>query len=175
VLSGALALADIEAGRSDDARRRLQAFADAGFDLEMNPVWVSGMAFHAEAAIEIRDPAFCGPIYERLLPWSDQWTDNGATAACPIAHYLGGCAAVLQRHDEADDWFAQAANMCDSAGAKFFRAQTDLLWGRMLAARGVRDDLVLARELLEQARTAASAQGYGAVQERAETALSRLG
>jgi hypothetical protein len=174
VLSGALAIADIEAGRVNDARRRLQAFADDGFELEMNPVWVSGMAFHAEAAIEIGDPEFCGPIYARLLPWSGQWTDNGATAACPIAHYLGGCAAVLQRYDDADDWFAQAARMCDSASAKFFRAQTDLLRGRMLATRGAHDDLAVAHELLEQARSSATAHGYSAVLQRAQEALSLL-
>jgi class 3 adenylate cyclase/tetratricopeptide (TPR) repeat protein len=174
VLSGALAIADIEAGRSETARARLQDFADRGFELEMNPVWVSGMSFHAEAAIELGDAAFCGPIYERFFPWSDQWTDNGATATCPIAHYLGGCAAILGRYDEADEWFAQSARMCDSVGAEFFRAQTDLLWGRMHATRGGDGDADMARELLLRARDAAIAGGYGAVEERARAALERL-
>jgi len=174
VLSGALAIADIEAGRVDAARARLQAFADRDFALEMNPVWVSGMSFHAEAAIELGDPAFCGPIYDRFRPWSDQWTDNGATATCPVAHYLGGCAAVLGRHAEADEWFAQAARMADAVGARFFRAQTDLLWGRLHAARGDEGDHDVARELLERARDAAVRGGYGAVESRANAALARL-
>jgi class 3 adenylate cyclase len=174
VLSGALAIADIEAGRTDAARRRLDDFAACGFELEMNPVWVSGMAFHAEAAIELGDPAFCGPILERLLPWSDQWTDNGATAMCPVAHYLGGCTSVLGRYDEADEWFARSARMCDDVGAKFFRAQTDLLWGRMLTVRDEAGDGDRARELLEHAQDAAARLGYGAVAERAQAALERL-
>src|SRR4051794_40172743 len=174
VLSGALAIADLEAGRTDDARTRLQVFADGGFELEMNPVWVTGMSFHAEAAIELGDPAFCEPIYDQLRPWSDQWTDNGATASCPVAHYLGGCAAVLGRHDEADAWFAQSARMADGMGARFFRAQTDLLWGRMLAERGAPGDQTRAQQLLQRARDEADARGYGAVQQRAAAALARL-
>jgi class 3 adenylate cyclase len=172
VLSGALAIADIEGGRTDDARRRLRAFADQGFELEMNPVWVSGMAFHAEAAIELGDPEFCGPIRERLLPWSDQWTDNGATAACPVAHYLGGCSAVLGLDDDAERWFERSAQMCDGMDARFFRAQTELLWGRMLAARTGGLDAEPARRLLEGARDDAERHGYGAVAERARSALA---
>lgn len=175
VLIGALAIADIEAGRADAARARLQAFAERGFELEMNPVWVSGMAFYSEAAIELGDPAFCAPLYERLRPWADQWTDNGATAMCPVAHYLGGFAAVMGNHDEAEEWFAHAVRMCDSMGAVFFRAQTELLWGRMLAARNAPGDADQARELLERARDVATERGYGAVRQRAEMVLSGLG
>ena len=64
--------------------------------------------------------------------------------------------------------------MCDSVGAKFFRAQTDLLWGRLYAARGADGDHVVARELLERARDAAVTGGYGSVEQRARTALERL-
>jgi hypothetical protein len=169
VLSGALAIADIEASRTDDAHRRLQEFCDRGCDLEMNPVWVTGMSFHAEAAIELGDAALCGPLYEQLRPWSDQWTDNGATAACPVSHYLGGFTAVLGRDDEAEAWFKQSLRMCDEVGAKFFRAQTELLWGRMLCKR----DMPRARDLLEHARDEAVARGYGSVRQRAEVALAR--
>jgi class 3 adenylate cyclase len=174
VLTGALAIADIEAGRTEAARVRLQAFADRDFELEMNPVWVSGMSFYAEAAIELGDPAFCAPMYDRLRPWSDQWTDNGATAMCPVAHYLGGFAAVVGRYNEAEEWFAHSLRMCDSMGARFFRLQTELLWGRMLVARGGSGDAEQARELLEDARDVAIERGYGAVRRRAEAALSGL-
>jgi len=141
----------------------------------MNPVWVSGMSFHAEAAIELGDPAFCAPMYEQLLPWSGQWTDNGATAMCPVAHYLGGFAAVMGRHDEAEEWFGHSVRMCDSMGATFFRASTELLWGRMLVVRGAPGDAEHARELLERARDVAIERGYGAVNQRADAALSAAG
>ena len=175
VLHGALAIADIEAGRADAARDRLQQFADQGFALQMNPVWVSGMSFYAEAAIELGDPAFCAPLYEQLRPWAEQWTDNGATAMCPVAHYLGGFAAVMGRYDEAEEWFAHAVRMCDSMGARFFRAQTELLWGRLLVERDAPGDAEQARELLERACDVAIERGYGALRQRAEGTLSRLG
>ena len=149
VLSGALAVASIEGGRVEEARDRLRAFAAADFELEMNPVWVTGMAFYAEAAIELDDPAFAGPLFERLAPWSGQWSDNGATAANPISHYLAGLATVLGRYEEAGEYFAQSAAMCDAMGAQFFLAQTELLWGRMLVRRGG-PDVEMARQLLER-------------------------
>jgi class 3 adenylate cyclase len=174
VITGALAIADIEAGRTDAARSRLQRFADQGFELEMNPVWVSGMSFYAEAAIELGDPEFCAPLYERLRPWSAQWTDNGATAMCPVAHYLGGFAAVMGRDAEAEEWFARAVGMCDSMAARFFRVQTQVLWARMLIGCGASGDLARARELLTDAVEVATARGYGAVHERALTELRRI-
>jgi hypothetical protein len=44
----------------------------------------------------------------------------------------------------------------------------------MLVQRNATDDLAVARELLEQARDAAVAHGYGAVEQRAEAALAQL-
>jgi hypothetical protein len=44
----------------------------------------------------------------------------------------------------------------------------------MLSRQDTTDDLAVARELLERARGAATAHGYGAVQLRAEVALSEL-
>ena len=174
VLAGALAVAAMGAGRDDDARRRLEAFAADGFDLEMNPVWITGMTFFAEAAIELGEPRFAGPLFERLVPWPDQWSDNGATAANPICHYLGGLAFVLGRLDEADELLARSAAMCGEVGAQFFLAQTQLLWGRVLAARDRADDSQRARELLEQAREAGRVRGYASVLARAEAAVHLL-
>jgi len=42
---------------------------------------------------------------------------------------------VLGRYDDADAYLRQSAAMCDAVDARFFRAQTDPLCGRMLAAR----------------------------------------
>ena len=175
VLSGALAIAAMESNRPEDARRRLETFAENGFQLEMNPVWITGMVFFADAAIELGDPTFAGPLYERLVPWEDQWSDNGATAANPICHYLGGLAAVLGRDDEADAFFDRSARMCRGIGAQFFLAQTELLWGRTLARRGRTEDRDRALELLEQARSSAIAKGYASVIARADEAIQRIG
>ena len=175
VLSGALIAADIEAGRVADARARMSALAAGGFELEMNPVWTSGMAFYAEAAIELDEPDFALPLFEQLAPWADQWSDNGATAANPISHFLGGLATVLGRYDDAAHYLDRSASMCRTVGARFFLAETDLLLARMLVRRGRGGDPRRASELLRRAHDAGSTAGYGFVVRRAEEAMAALG
>jgi hypothetical protein len=50
-------------------------------------------------------------------------------------------------------------------------AETDLLWGRMLAERGAPGDTEKSRELLTRAYTTAAANGYANVERRAASAL----
>jgi class 3 adenylate cyclase/tetratricopeptide (TPR) repeat protein len=174
VLRGALALASVEGDRPEQARARLEAFAADGYELEMNPVWVTGMAFYAEAAIGLGDPEFAEPLFARLEPWAHLWADNGATAENPICHYLGGLAAVLGRHDVAEQYLQRSAELCESAGAQFFLAQTQLLWGRTLAISGGPGDIERARELLARASASAVARGYASVARRSAQALELL-
>jgi len=61
--------------------------------------------------------------------------------------------------------------MSDRMGAKFFAAQTELSWGRMLAERGEPGDTDKALELLNKAHTVAVAHGYGGVERHAAAAL----
>ena len=174
-LIAALARAHDEEGRTDDAARLLEEFAAADFDLPLNPVWLTGMVEYAEAAIECRDPQSAGPLFGRLAPWADQWSTMGSAAVeGPVSHYLGGLATVLGRYDEADAYFTQAAAFSDRAGAKFFAARTDLLWGKMLAERGAPGDAEKARRLLTTAHTTATVHGYANVEQRATEALQHL-
>ncbi len=170
-----LASAHAEADRTDDARDLLDAFAAADFDLPQDQVWTTGMVSYAGAALECRDPKYAEPLFDRLAPWADQWsTAGGASTQGPVSHFLGGLATVLGRHAEADVYFAQAAASSDGAGAKFFAARTDLMWGRMLAERRAPGDTDNARELLDKAHAAAKANGYGNVERRAAAALELL-
>ncbi|MGC9963689.1 MAG: AAA family ATPase, partial [Acidimicrobiales bacterium] len=136
VFAAVLALGHAEADRTDDARRLLNAFTTADFDLPMDNVWITGITLYSDAAIACRDSKYAGPLFDRLSPWVDQLSTAGITGALgPISHYLGGLATVLGRFDEADAYFAQSAAMCDRIGMKFYAARNDLWWGRMLAER----------------------------------------
>jgi class 3 adenylate cyclase/tetratricopeptide (TPR) repeat protein len=174
-IAAGLAMAHAEGDRFDDARQLLAEFAASDFALPLDGLWLMGMAFYAEAAIECRDPDYAVPLLDRLVPWADQWATFGATTSGPIAHYLGGLATVLGRHDEADAYLAQSAASSHRAGAKFFAARTDLLWGRMLAERQAPYDSERARVLLTKAHAAAETNGYGSVERRAAAALQGLG
>jgi ATP/maltotriose-dependent transcriptional regulator MalT len=92
-----------------------------------------------------------------------------------VSHFLGGLATLLGRYDEADSYFARAAAFNERAQAKFFAAQTDLLWGRMLVERGAGSDSEWARDLLGRSQAAAQALGYGGVERRSTVALGHLG
>jgi hypothetical protein len=87
---------------------------------------------------------------------------------------LGGLAALLGRYVDAEEYFAEAAELNTRGGMRFAEAHTNLLWGRMLRTRGGPDDADRARGLLTQARDSAASHGYGSVERLAEAELSKL-
>ncbi len=111
--------------------------------------------------LEIRDHA--GTLLERLVPFRDQLPHNGLTPSEPAAMYLGGLAAVLGRYDDAEEYFAEAADLTRGR-MRFAEAHTNLLKGRMLRTRARPGDADRARELLEQARSVAAESGYAMVE-----------
>jgi class 3 adenylate cyclase/tetratricopeptide (TPR) repeat protein len=170
-----LASAHAEADRTDDARQLLEQFATADFALPLDQVWTTGMVSYAGAAIECRDEKYVGPLLNQLAPWADQWsTAGGASTQGPVSYFLGGLATVLGRYDDADGYFARAAGSSNRAGAKFFAARTDLLWGTMLAERGGPGDAEKAHELFANAHAVAVTQRYGNVERRAAEAIRLL-
>ncbi len=174
LFSSLLAKAHVEGDRTDEARALLEQFAAANFDLPLDQTWLTGMVDFAEAAIECNEGEYAQPLFERLAPWSAQLPATGGSALGPVSHYLGGLATVLGRYDEADTYFAQASEFSDRMGAKFFAARTDLLWGKMLAARKGPGDSERARALLFKAHAAAVTFGYQNVARRAAAALQCL-
>ncbi|MDP9334860.1 MAG: AAA family ATPase, partial [Actinomycetota bacterium] len=173
-ITAMVAVAYAEAGRTDDARRLLQQFSAADFDLPLDYIWTAGMVQYAEAAIVCRDPQPAGPLFDRLAPYADQWCYTGTATQGPVSHYLGGLTTILLRYDEADTYFTQAAALSLRMGAKFDAARANLLWGNMLAERNAPGDIEKARELLTKAHTAATTHGYANVERRAAQALQDL-
>lgn len=174
VVNAGLTLAHAEAESIEEARQLLEEAASGGFELRLDASWIIGMCGFAEGAIVVGDPKYAEPLFGRLSPWAGQWCTTGITGQGPVCHYVGGLAAVLGRFDEADSYFAQAATMSARAGAKFFAARTDFLWGTMLMKRHGSGDAEKARQLLARAHRAAKAHGYARVEQRAAAALGRL-
>ena len=145
VFRAALALAHSEAGRSEEAQRELQVFADNGFDLPMDVTWLTGVTAYAIAAIESDQVDFARPLLNILAPYAEQWHYSDVSAAGPVSRTLGGLATLLGRFDEADRYLEMAARSSKVAGSTFFTAWTDLYWGRMLVARDAPGDAIEAR------------------------------
>jgi len=175
VLTSALALAHAETDHTEDARRLLEEFAAADFDLRMDNTWMTGMYCYAEAAIHCGDPKYAGPLFDRLAPWAEQSVASGSvTASGLVSHSLGGLATVLGRYNEADSYFNQASDKSARMKAKFYVAMTDLLWGSMLGERQAEGDTEKARDLLTRAHIMATANGYRNVERRAAAAIQDL-
>jgi len=175
-VESALSSAYLDAGRLEDAHRILVGFADGGFELPVDSVWLVSMTTYANVAIECGDRRTAGHLSALLAPWSDQLSTNGGGSTNgPVSHFLGGLATVLGRYDEADSYFARATAFNRRMQARFFTAQTDLLWGRMLTQRGAPGDSQQARALLTDAHASAQAHGYGSIERRSAAVLRDLG
>jgi hypothetical protein len=81
---------------------------------------------------------------------------------------------VLERFDEAGDFYRRAAAFSEKAGMKSFVADADLAWGSMLLERNAPRDAEQARVLLTKAHAAATAHGYGRIERLAAQALADL-
>ncbi len=174
VFVAVLALAHSEADHVEESRHLLEGFATTGFELPLDPTWLTGMIAYADAAVELQDPGFAGPILERLAPFADQWLYTDVATSGPISRTLGGLATVLGRFGEAESYFSHSAAASDRAGAKYFAARSDLSWGKMLLERHGSGDIESAQELLTRAKAAGVNHGYGTIARRATAALVDL-
>jgi ATP/maltotriose-dependent transcriptional regulator MalT len=152
----------------------LDEFALAGFDLPRNSSWLTAMVGYAEAAIATRSPGHAEALFDRLVPWADQWSSVGASAEGPVSRVLGGLASTLGRYDEAESYFRRSAVMSNRMGSKFFAAWTDLMWGEMLAERQEPGYVEEVRRLVARAHAVSTVNGYGNVERRASAALRLL-
>jgi DNA-binding SARP family transcriptional activator/tetratricopeptide (TPR) repeat protein len=175
VITSARAAIYASVGRLEDAHQLLEESAAADFELLPDPgTWLTSMVSYAEVCVACRDTTIAATLFDRLEPFSDQVPTMFISAFPPVSHYLGDLATVLGRYDQADTYFARAAQFNQRAGAKFVGATTDLAWGKMLAQRGAPGDLERARHLLTAAHAAAVAHGYAGIERAAAEALEHL-
>ena len=174
VYRAVLAAAHLDAGNEEAARELVEEAAADSFSLPNDSAWFDGMVIYARVVIELRLRAHCEPLIQRLAPFRDQVPHNAVNPQAPVAMYLGGLATVVDRFDESESYFEQAAELNTRGEMKFAEAYTNLLWGRMLRTRGGQGDADRARQLLEQARESAAARGYAMVERHANAELSKL-
>jgi hypothetical protein len=169
-----LARAHLEAGNEEAARELVDEGAAASFSLPDDNAWLDGTVNYANVVIELRLRAHCEPLMRRLVPFRELVPHNGLIPQPPVAMFLGGLATVVERFEEAESYFAQAAELNTRGDMKYAEASTNVLWGRMLRTRSGPGDAVRARQLLEQARESAAARGYALVERQASAELSTL-
>jgi class 3 adenylate cyclase/tetratricopeptide (TPR) repeat protein len=160
----ALARALAQGERWDEAARVLGAAASDNFTcLRADMLWSTGTAMYAEAAIQLHEPMAAAMLFEQLRPYPDQIAFTGATCEGAISHYLGALATVLGRYDEAEAYFDAADRWNAAADAPFMACRTQVERGRMLLRRRASGDGARAATILDGARRAADARGFGGV------------
>jgi len=169
-----LAVTYLTEGRTEDARRALEPLVESEFDLPLDFSWFGGTANCAYVVSALHDATSAGLLLERLTPFAHLVPYAGIQGTAPVSYYLGGLATALGRYDEADAYYAQAAAFTEQMGTKYFAAETDLDWAKMLLERNAPADSARARELLVKTQAAAAAQGYGYVERRAIEALQHV-
>ena len=77
-VESALSSAYLDAGRLEDARPVLVGFAEGGFELPVDSVWLVSMTTYANVAIECGDRRTAGPLFALLEPWWSGCPPTGA-------------------------------------------------------------------------------------------------
>ena len=127
--------------------------------------------FWSIAAVRTRHRPAATVLYERLLPWHEQFATTHVTVHGAVAHYLGLLAHALDRDDDADRWFGQALALHESMEAPFFVASTQTAWAELLTDRDKPGDARRARALADTALSVASTRGYRLVERDARAVL----
>ena len=175
VYQAVLAVAHLEAGDDAAARRLFDVAAEASFPVPHDSSWSTGIALYARVAIELEFRDHAAGLIELMAPFHDQVPHSGLSPSEPFAMYLGGLTALLGRYDDATRHFEEATELNTRGRMRFAEAHTNLLWGRMLRTRGAPGDIDRAHALLTRSRDSAASHGYGSIERRAATELSKLG
>ena len=170
---GALrALAELAAGRDEEARNLLEEAARDDFALlPVDPVQLGSCVLWAELAARLGAQEPAQALLQRLDPWRDQVVLDALGTLGSVARGMGLTAAALGRGSEADAHFARALEMHEQIGARSLAARTKLDWGLALLTAGQAADDSRARELIGQAGEAARSLALPALERRAGDAL----
>ncbi|MBA2446773.1 MAG: AAA family ATPase [Chloroflexi bacterium] len=160
---GWLALADIERGDRDSARRALQILAEQLPVRPRSALWLPGLALASLVSARLDDSDAARRLYPVLRPY------GGHVIAMTMEHpvvcfgsaslYLALLATASSCWAEAGDHFEAAIRMHERLGAAPLLARTRYDYARMLIRGGQTADRGPAHELLDRAATTARTTG----------------
>jgi class 3 adenylate cyclase/tetratricopeptide (TPR) repeat protein len=170
----ALAVAYIEVGDDDRARRIFEEARDLGFRAPEDITWSSLHYSWSELAVHFGDRVAAEVLHDRLAPFADQIITTRATVSPAIGHYVAKLEHLLGRHEDADASFRRALAIHEQLEAPAFIAMTQVAWAAMLADCGHLTDLDHARTLATNALQVAEQRRYGATERDARAVLHSI-
>jgi tetratricopeptide (TPR) repeat protein len=156
-------------GETDKASALLTESARNGFDeIFHDQVYLSTLVRYSEAAFQTEHRDAASLLYPALEPWADVVAWDGASSAGQVRMYLGMLAAVLGRHERADEQLRSACEFAERRGMPMFAAYGRLRWAEALARRGESE---AAQQQAASALEIARKVGYVLVERRAAALL----
>ncbi len=123
----ALALAQCDVGRLDDAAHHIDRASVDGFqDLPYDQVWLLCVGIWASVAELVGDARAAAAIYQLMQPWSGQLLTTGAHMFGACDHWLGALATVTGDFDAADEHLASARALHAQLAAPVWSLRTQL-------------------------------------------------
>ena len=138
--------------------------------LPQDALWVTCIAYLAEACAFLGDTDRAARLYQLLLPYDGRAVVVGSAVACygAVSRYLGLLAATMSRWAAAERHFEAALELNARMEAKPWLAHTQHQYAAMLLARGQAEDHSKAMALLDEALTSAQALGMQFLIQKAE-------
>ncbi|MGR3762309.1 ATP-binding protein (plasmid) [Roseobacteraceae bacterium NS-SX3] len=146
-----------ELGHADAARRILSEVAETGFDLPLDSLYSTTLAYLAEICAMVGSSQLAEQIYALLLPYRSITITAGVTTVCNGAagRRLGALAALLGDWDRSEEHFETALEVDARMRARPWLAHTQAAYARALRSRGRPEDArqacILEVEALETA------------------------
>ena len=176
VLRAAVPLILSEIGRLDEARDRLLAEAETGFDVPFDLTWLSGMSSFLDVAAATGEHAAARTLVDRVAPYGAQVVSPTAfLVRGAIARPLARAATLLGDHDRAEQWFATAHDIHSRLQAPFWSALGQLDHADLCLERRDDGDVARARDLVSTAAATATEHGCTGLARRAEELLGDTG
>ena len=171
--AAALGMICVETGRADEARAILDGLAADDFaGLLWDNEWLLALAWIAELCVMVGDADRAAVVYRLLLPHEGQnILGHGEGCAGSVSRYLGICAAMVGRTEEAAVHFEAAMAHNRRLGARPFVAHTQHEYAQMLEGHDNEHARVLVTEAMETARDL----GMTALQRKLVDLGARLG
>lgn len=146
-----------EAGQVADSRAIVESYVDAGWqNVPFDEVWLATLGLATEVMVAVEMSSAAESVYQRILPYRDQFMFTRTTTFGSVERTLGQLAALAGDHHSSADHFDRA-----DAVHEAMRADLWLAYGRVNRAWALvrAGDAQAARPWLDQAVAAGERMG----------------
>jgi tetratricopeptide (TPR) repeat protein len=151
-----------ESGRLDEARERFEAAVASGYPSPTPDVtMVIRHAQMAHVVFALDDVRRAEVLYDRLLPYQDQWAPHGVGGGTQgsVHRHLGLMATTMGRYDDAERHFTLALEVHERTGTRTWVAHALHAHALMLMRRGADGDAARASAMIARATEIARTLG----------------